>query len=181
MDLAVQRLLSFVVVFFHVSLLLSTTECTRILQDHTHHSSGIILIEGDGWELVTDEEEHHDKVPVTLYEVDPSGTLMDVAEFREDDGLAESPTVGGVGENMEIDAIGEMDFAPRSVQASETVPMPTQPLSFPRTRKKAQSPISHSSRLGPLAVGMLVVAAIAVGLMLGAFGGLFFLRLMQDK
>ncbi|GMH32552.1 hypothetical protein BSKO_00386 [Bryopsis sp. KO-2023] len=178
MDLAVRRLLSLVVFFFYVSLLIPTTECGRTLQGHS--SSGI---PGDVWEPVTDDNDvqTEDLVPVKLFEHDPAGTFIDVTEFRVDNEVAESPMVGGVGENEEPNMNSEMDFAPRSIQASEISPVRIQPLSTPVRRKKAQSPISHSAQLGPLAVGMLVIAAIAVGLMLGAIGGLFFLRLMRDK
>lgn len=188
MDLAVRRLLSLLVFFFHVSLLFSTAECGRTL--HGEFGPGTLL---GGWTMVepvtpeegTEGDTLHTAqgettaVQLKSFEVDPEGTSIDVTEFSIENEMAEPP---GVGENEASDPSTTtiMDVTPRSFP-SVAPPIATQPVSLQTpARKKAQSPISEAS-LSPLAIGMLIMAAIAVGLMLGAIGGLFFLRLMRDN
>lgn len=177
MDLAVRRLLPLLVVCVHLSSTLLGAHCARVLNDDSHTSSGTVIEDEDAWLREWQPVANEDQVPVTLFELDSEveGSTLEV------DG-AESPSVGGMEESQELEGLTEMEVVPRSIEPSTPPPVaPAQPAIFRTGTRRAQSPVSHSNTLGSLALGMLVVAALAVGLMLGAIGGLFFLRMRRDK
>lgn len=69
-----------------------------------------------------------------------------------------------------------------------SIPEPPIPESIPwsgreqfKQVKLAQNNGSETTYFKPIALGLLVITAMAAGLVAGAFGGLFFLRILRKK